>query len=168
MPYRNKTYIAFDADSDIHYYRLMQAWKQNDNTDFNFYNAHELRRLLPTTSNEDSIKQALRERLKGTKIFVILIGEKTRYLYKFVRWEIEQALKLELPIIAVNLNKKRSIDSDRCPPILRDELAIHISFNAKILQYALERWEAKHKQLIGEGESGPYYYKESVYEDLGL
>jgi len=24
------------------YYRLMQAWKQNDGMDFNFYNAHDL------------------------------------------------------------------------------------------------------------------------------
>jgi len=35
--YTNKTYVAFDADNDIHYYRLMQAWEKNDNTSFNFY-----------------------------------------------------------------------------------------------------------------------------------
>lgn len=34
MPYRNKTYVAFDADSDIRYYRLMKAWKQSDNSEF--------------------------------------------------------------------------------------------------------------------------------------
>jgi hypothetical protein len=33
MAYRNKTYVAFDGDSDIRYYRLMKAWKQNDNTE---------------------------------------------------------------------------------------------------------------------------------------
>ena len=27
MGYRNKTYIAFDGDNDMHYYRLMTAWK---------------------------------------------------------------------------------------------------------------------------------------------
>jgi hypothetical protein len=30
--YTNKTYVAFDADSDIRYYRLMQAWKKNNLT----------------------------------------------------------------------------------------------------------------------------------------
>ena len=35
MAYRNKTYVAFDADSDIRYYRLMTAWKQSDYSDFN-------------------------------------------------------------------------------------------------------------------------------------
>ncbi|NBS70289.1 molecular chaperone Tir, partial [bacterium] len=42
MPYRNKTYVCFDGDNDIRYYRLMQAWRDNERFDFNFYNAHDL------------------------------------------------------------------------------------------------------------------------------
>lgn len=167
MAYRNKTYVCFDADNDIHYYRLMQAWKQNDRTDFNFYDAHDLNNLL-AASNEDTIKRRLRDRLNKTKIFVVLVGQQTRYLYRFVRWEIDQAISKDLPIIAVNLNGRRSIDSDLCPPIIRDELVIHVSFNAVILQYALERWEARHLELKQQGESGPYYYKQNVYTELGL
>jgi hypothetical protein len=53
------------------------------------------------------------ERFRNTKVFVLLVDENTRYLYKFVRWEIEQALSREVPIIAVNLNGKRSRDTDR-------------------------------------------------------
>ena len=103
MAYRNKTYVCFDGDSDIHYYRLMQAWHQSDHTQFNLYNAHDLNRARDS-SLETSIKRQLRERLHNTNVFVVLIGEKTRYLYKFVRWEMEQALSLDLPIIGVNLN----------------------------------------------------------------
>ncbi len=44
--YTNKTYVAFDADSDIRYYRLMQAWKKNNNTTFDFYDAHDLNNWL--------------------------------------------------------------------------------------------------------------------------
>ena len=76
----------------------------------------------------------------NTKVFIVLIGQSTQYLYKFVRWEMEQALRLDIPIIAVNLNGKRQKDDNRCPPIIRDELAIHISFNARIVQYALANW----------------------------
>ena len=43
--YSNKTYVAFDADNDIRYYRLMQAWKKSDHTSFNFYDAHDLNNL---------------------------------------------------------------------------------------------------------------------------
>jgi hypothetical protein len=167
MAYRNKTYVCFDGDNDMHYYRLMCAWKQNDGIPFNFYNAHDLN-TARDDSQEESIKRQLRERLKNSKIFVVLIGEKTRYLYKFVRWEMEQALKLELPIIAVNLNGLRQMDPDRCPPIIRNELAIHISFNAKIMQYALENWPETDRRLRRKGEIGPHYYDKSVYGRLGL
>ena len=55
MAYTNKTYVVFDADNDIHYYRLMRAWKQNDNTSFNFYDAHDLNNVR--VYSEESIKR---------------------------------------------------------------------------------------------------------------
>ncbi|MBL7998876.1 MAG: TIR domain-containing protein [Candidatus Kapabacteria bacterium] len=167
MGYRNKTYVAFDADNDIHYYRLMQAWKQSDNILFNFYDAHDLNNLR-ADSNEETIKRKLRDRLSHTKVFVLLVGEQTRYLYKFVKWEIEQAINMNRPIICVNLNGKRSIDNDRCPPILRDELALHVSFNAKIIEKALTNWEVLHYEFRNEGKSCDFYFDVEVYKKLGL
>ena len=167
MAYRNKVFVSFDGDNDIRYYRLMKAWKQNDNIPFNFFDAHDLNTALDT-STEQTIKRRLRERLRNTKVFVVLIGAKTRFLYRFVRWESEQALELGLPIIAVNLNGTRQQDEDLCPPIIRGELAIHISFNAAILQHALEQWPAQHKNLYEKGGSGNYYYRKSVYDSFGL
>ncbi len=167
MAYSNKTYVAFDADNDIHYYRLMQAWKQSDNNSFNFYDAHDINNLRQWSS-EETIKLRLRERLNNTKVFVLLVGEQTKYLYKFVRWEIEQALKLNLPIICVNLNGQRSIDNDRCPPILKGELALHVSFNAKIIEKALIRWETLHYENKKSGKTGDFYYDADYYKSLGL
>lgn len=167
MAYRNKVYVCFDGDTDIHYYRLMKAWHQNDHTPFNFFDAHDLNSARDS-SQEASIKRQLRERLLNTKIMVVLVGEKTRYLYKFVRWEMEQALSLNLPIIVVNLNNLRQQDPDRCPPVIKSELAIHISFRAAILQHAIETWPAEHLRLKQEGKSGPFYYQSSVYDRLGI
>ena len=69
MAYRNKVFISFDGDNDIHYYRLMQAWKQNNNIPFNFYDAHDLNTALDT-STEETIKRRLRERLRNTKVYI--------------------------------------------------------------------------------------------------
>ena len=167
MAYRNKTYVCFDADSDIHYYRLMQAWHQNDRSQFSFYNAHELNHARDS-SQEESIKRQLRERLLNTKVFVVLVGEKTRYLTKFVKWEMEQALSLRLPLIAVNLNGMRQMDQGRCPPTIRDSLCMHISFNPAIVQYALERWPDQHGTERMKGVTGPFYYSADKYRGLGL
>jgi hypothetical protein len=79
MAYRNKTYVAFDGDSDIRYYSLMKAWKQNDNSDFIFYDAHDLNNALDT-STEETIKRRLRERMENSKVFVLLVGKHTKNL----------------------------------------------------------------------------------------
>lgn len=167
MAYRNRVFISFDGDNDIHYYRLMKAWKQNDRTDFSFSDAHDIKQARDT-SLEETIKRSLRDRLNNSRIFVILIGERTRYLTKFVRWEMEQALSLDLPIIGVNLNGLRQQDSDRCPPIIKGNLAVYVSFNASILQYALEHWPGSFAKFKGENKTGPYYYPDDVYKSLGL
>ena len=167
MAYRNKVYIAFDADTDIRYYRIMQAWKQNDNTSFNFNNAHDLNNLR-LTSSEETIKAKLRERMANTKVFVVLIGENTKNLYKFVRWEMEVALKLGLPIIAVNLNGSRHQNTTTCPAIIRDELVLYVNFRQKIIEKALAEWETRHYELAKQGKSGSYNYSDSIYTSLGL
>src|ERR1051326_2349633 len=95
------TYVAFDADTDMRYYQLLKAWRNHPAHPFNFSNAHELNRIM-RWSNEYTIKKKLRKRLLQSEIFVLLIGERTKFLYKYVRWEINQALKMELPIICVN------------------------------------------------------------------
>lgn len=167
MAYRNKTFVSFDGDNDISYYRLMLAWKQSDHTTFNFYNAHDITSARDTSS-EYSIKASLQVRLRETKVFILLVGSSTKYLYKFVRWEIEQAISRRLPIICVNLNGTRHLDNDRCPSLLRTELAMHVSFNAKIIEYALDNWPSQSDGLRTRGESGPYYYNQSIYSSLGL
>lgn len=164
MAYRNKTYVCFDADTDMHWYRLMQAWKENENVAFNFQNAHEINNIRDGSS-EETIKRKLRERLENTKVLVVLIGQNTKNLYKYVRWEIEYALEKDIPIIAVNLNGNKSQDS-LCPPILKDELAIYVPFGQKIINYALNNWPNSHSTYKADGKKGPYYYKDTVYANL--
>lgn len=59
MAYRNKTYICFDGDTDMRYYRLMTAWADNEKFSFDFHNAHDLN-TARDTSQEESIKRQLR------------------------------------------------------------------------------------------------------------
>jgi sugar-specific transcriptional regulator TrmB len=167
MGYRNKTYVGFDADTDMRYYRLMQAWKEHEHIDFNFYNVHDIN-SNPELTSEITIKRQLRERFDNTKNFVLLVGENTKNLYKYVRWEIDQAIEREIPIIVVNLNMKRELDEKLCPPIIRDGLAIHISFNAAIVKYALDNWENSHYKKRQENDIQAYCYKASIYKELGL
>lgn len=166
MAYRNKTYIAFDGDNDMHYYRLMTAWKANDGFSLNFHNAHELN-TARDSSQEESIKRQLRERFANSKLLVVLIGANTKYLIKFVKWELEVALRLGLPIIGVNLNGNRQMD-DRCPPTIRDQLVVYTSFNHKIIEHSMDHWPTNFQNLRSAGATGPHFYNDDAYRRLGL
>jgi predicted membrane-bound dolichyl-phosphate-mannose-protein mannosyltransferase len=167
MAYRNKTYVCFDADNDMSYYRTMQMWKANDKIDFDFHNAHELNNLR-STSSEETIKRKLKERLVNTKLCMVLVGTQTKNLYKFVRWEIEVALELGIPIVVVNLNNSRTLDNDKCPPILKDKLALHIAYKQKAMTWAIDNWIKGNEININEGNIEPRILTSDTYKSLGL
>ena len=56
MSYRNKTYVVFDGDEDMWAYAFMKGWKTNDNIDFSFHDAHDLRPLTGRAS-EATVKE---------------------------------------------------------------------------------------------------------------
>lgn len=163
----NTCYACFDGDNDIHYYRLMQAWHANDRFDFTFINAHDITQSRDT-STEETIKRSLRTRLNASDVFIVLIGASIRNLYRFVRWEIEVALEKNMPIVAINVHSLRYMDETLCPPILRNELAIHIPFAHKIVDFAIQNWPSSHRNYVRQGTTGPHYYYDSVYKGLGI
>jgi hypothetical protein len=67
----------------------------------------------------------------------------------------------------VNLNSKRFMDIDRCPPIIRSEYVVHVPFKRAIIKYALDNFPNEYNSRVP-GISGPRYYPNSVYEALGL
>ncbi len=166
MSYRNTTYIIFDGDKDRWAYARMKGWKALENIDFDFRDAHDLRDIrdwfLP-----DTVRRTLRQRFSTAGQVIVLIGDETKTHHRFVRWEIDTALGLDLPIIAVNLNNMREMDSDLCPPILRTEYDVHVSFKLKIIKYALDNFPSEYHRR-DPSEKGPRIYSDSVYRELGL
>lgn len=160
MAYRNKTYVCFEAGSDIKMYHMMCAWRENKKIDFDFYDAHDLNNLRKDAS-EKQIKTKLRERLKNTRALVVLVGEKTKTHYKYVRWEIEVAIELDIPIIAANLDKKNGT-TKLTPPILKNNaLYVSVPFGIKPIKRALTSFPDEYKKLKkehGEDYTGWRYY----------
>lgn len=156
MSYRNKTYIIFDADNDITQYRMMTAWKANEKIDFDFFDAHDLNNLTENAS-EEQIKRKLRERLKNAKQAIVLVGDNTKYLYKFVRWEMEVAISLDLPIVAVNLDKSNGA-TEKTPPILKDTaFFVSVPYEVKKIKYSLENFPNYYHKNKTNGPKSLYY-----------
>lgn len=168
MSYKDKTYIIFDGDNDKWAYARMKGWKALDNIDFDFENAHDEYLLTSRASDEAYIKGKLRSRFANAAQVIVLIGESTKNLYKYVRWELEVAQNLGLPIIAVNLNGDRKQNNDTCPPIIRDTYTVHIPFKLRIIKYALDEFPSSFSRKLSNVSVGGRIYPDSVYNDLGL
>lgn len=151
-----RTFIGFSS-TDIHCYRLMQAWKAHERIDFNFVDCQ-----LETEVNSDNeayIKNKCRERINMAGTYALLIGKDTRSKHKYVRWEAEVALEKNCRIIGINLDGSRQIVDATCPPILRDIGAIFVPFSPKIVAHALGNWKMEPKDN--------WHYKDEIYKQLG-
>lgn len=170
MSYRNKTYVAF-ASEDISQYRIMEAWRDNKNIDFNFFDAHDLY-ISRDTSKPETIKANLRQRMLNAKQ-IVLLGSETAKVKgsdsnSFLAYEIQTMLKLNLPIVVANLNGSRVVNRNFIPdPILEaGYYTMSVSFQPAIIKYALDDYDAT--TFSTSNKTGNYYYKEYVYEQLGL
>lgn len=169
MSYRNKTYIAF-ASEDISSYRLMEAWRENQNIDFDFFDAHDLY-VSRDTSKPETIKANLRERMKSAKQFVLLGSANAKKKggdgTSFLAYEVETMVALGLPVVVANLDGDRTVDRNFIPkPLLDvDYYTMSVSFQPKIIKYALDNYAS---EFASSDNVGPHYYKSSVYDDLGL
>ena len=166
MSYRDTTYIIFDGDKDRWAYSYMKGWKLQDHIDFDFRDAHDLKQIRDW-SEPDTVRRTLRQRFSTANQAIVLTGDETKHHHRFVRWEMEVALGLNLPIIAVNLNGVRQMDVQLCPPIIRDDYVVHVSFKMKIIKYALDNFPAEYHRRQA-GLKGARYYDDSVYRQLGL
>ena len=169
MGYRNKTYVAF-ASEDITSYRLMEAWRDNKNIDFDFFDAHDLF-VARDTSRPETIKRNLRERMKNAKQIVLLGSTHAKRKggngTSFLAYEVAVAMELKLPIVVANLDGDVRIDRDFIPtPLLNASYyTISVSFRPKIIKYALDNYAPGFSAKEG---AGPHYYKSHIYAGLGL
>lgn len=171
MGYRNKTYVAF-ASEDIRSYRLMEAWRENDKIDFNFYDAHDLF-ISRDTSQPETIKRNLRERMKNAKQ-VVLLGSSAGKRKggdgeSFLAYEVKVILEFGLPVVVANLDQDRNVDRNFIPsPFLdADYYTLSTSFQPKIIQYALDNYAANFAEL-SKSRKGAHYYKADIYASIGL
>lgn len=169
MSYRNKTYVAF-ASEDIRSYRMMEAWRENQHIDFSFFDAHDLY-VARDTSQPETIKSRLRERMNNAKQFVLLGSAVAKRKggdgSSFLAYEVQTMLSLDLPVVVVNLDGDRTVDKDFIPkPLLdADYYTVSVSFQPAIIRHGLDSYASEYAAST---KTGPHQYPASVYQSLGI
>lgn len=181
MAYRNGTYIAFHAqgtnvpiDTDMKYFYLMKAWTEKENDDFSFVDSHQKTGAVRDSSLRTTLRNALLERLRNSKNFVLLVGETTRFDNDWVPFEISKAVDAyALPIIAVYPGYGPILEPAAFRPLWPKALAdridndtarvIHIPFKKEPLKAAIDSFD--HNNQPGWALT---YYTREAYVNWGL
>lgn len=164
MAYRSRTFVSFVAE-DIASYALMRSWRESERIEFDFHDAQDLGDAL-APNGSGPIADRLRERLEDTKQVVLLVGEQTRSAAmapsRLFHHEVEAIRKLALPVVFANLNGSRNVQRERLPRSLTDQYTICVSFEPKMIKYALDDFVDEDARTRAT-KSGPHTYKEHVY-----
>ena len=172
MAYRNKTFVSF-ASEDIRYYRIMTAWRRNEHIEFDFFDAHDLN-TARDTSQPETIRTRLRQRLANTKQIVMLIGDVTRKKAEvpgsFIGYEADVISRLDIPVVLANLDGSRGTREGMIPDAIWPLSSVSVSFNARIIKYALDNFPQRYRQMAGQwrGRQRLRRYPDDVYRMLGL
>ena len=158
MAYRNGTYIAFHAAgstdptaSDIKYYRMLKAWHEHDDIEFEFINSHDKVAGVRDTSTRATLRRSLVERLNKSKNMVLIIGQTTRLDTDWVPFEIGYAVDAcKIPIIAAYIGYDRVTAPAELRPLWppafasridnRTVRAIHIPFKQRAIDDAIRQF----------------------------
>jgi hypothetical protein len=163
VAYRNGTYIAFHAAgstdptaSDIKYYRMLKAWHEHDDIEFEFINSHDKVAGVRDSSTKATLQRSLMARLNNSKNMVLIIGATTRFDTDWVPFEIGYAVDhCKIPIIVTytggfNWILNPAQMSSLWPPTLANRInnstlrAIHIPFKQKAIDSAIRQFDHDH------------------------
>lgn len=159
MVYRNGTYIAFHAAgstdptaSDIKYYRMLKAWHEHDDIEFEFINSHDKVAGVRDSSTKATLQRSLIARLNNSKNMVLIIGQTTRFDSDWVPFEIGYAVDTcKIPIIATYVGYDWILAPAQLaslwPPAFASRIAnstvkaIHIPFKQRAIDEAIRQFD---------------------------
>lgn len=163
---KKKVFVCYNHEKDKAYFDMLESWCCEEKINFIYQN------VIQDALNSPQVLVARMkntiEKMRNINAFIILVSENTKNLNNSMLIEVNTALNLDIPVIAVNVNGLRYIDGNNCPFILRDKHVLHISFNSKIIEKAIEAWPIYYNNHKEDEEKGPRYFKDTVYAELGI
>lgn len=179
MGYRNGTYVAFNGmgttnptESDMKYYGLLQSWDASHKYDFSFSDSHKKTYSVQDSSQLETLKARLLERLSKSKNMLLIATEYSSVNRGLLNWEIEKAVEVyKLPIIVVYPDHEYIQNSipARLPDKLKEYInnnkvrTIHIPFKQVVIEKAIDEFNF---------DNLPKYtttiYNSDYYKKLGL
>ncbi len=167
MSYKGKVYVAYDAANDHVFFEEISTWVQSDGSSYDLINGADILKKIDK-ANDDVLKADLKVRMSMANVCLLVVGEKTKSYRKATRWQVENAINSNMPLIVINPNGIRTVDFDKVPAAIKKALSLHIAYQSPILELALKNWPNSHQKYFEKEKKYNIRYANSVYEALGL
>lgn len=157
MGYRNGVYVAFNGcgttiptESDIKYFNMLKAWKENEKIDFSFVDSHQKTYRVLDSSTKQTLLSRLNERMASSKLMFLIVTDRTKHSSDVVDHEIIRAIDCDkIPIVVAytdkDIIKKVSPEmKDKLPKSLKDRIKkneckiLFIPYKLKAVKKAFE------------------------------
>lgn len=148
MVYRTRTYLAADWEHDSNIIEQLRCWNNSDHWSIHFTDAHDLTSARDSSLN-CTIKESLRERLRASKRFVLIVSDYTntrragscvycdsynsrvctcrrghRICFdSYLDYECRKAIEMDLEIIVLYVGAR--VNRNNCPEALKN-IGLHI------------------------------------------
>lgn len=131
-PSKKHVFISYQHDIDNKYKNLLRAWNSNSRFDFEFEQCSPT--VAIDSKKASKIKKELLAMIKDADYLMVIIGEYT-YTSEWVAWEIRQAKKEGLKLIAVKIDRSFITPSQ----LLRSNTNFAYSFTMQAINDAIDR-----------------------------
>lgn len=180
--YRNGTYVAFDGNNEINptksdrkYFQLLKAWNENENIEFSFSDSHNKTYQVKDTSSDETRKNRLRDRMKNSKNFLVIISDDTNYDRGLLNFEIELAVEeFKLPIIVayigyVKIQNPSELSKKWCKNLFKyinngKARCIHVPFKKEPIFGAISQFSVVSNNYPATSLN---YYNDEAYKSWG-
>lgn len=181
--YRNGTYAAFDGNNEIDpcksdqkYFQLLKAWKANSEIEFTFSDSHSKTYQVKDSSSIETLKNRLRERMRNSKNFLVIISEDTNYDRGLLNFEIELAVEVyKLPIIVAYvgynwIQNPSLLSSMWCKNLAKyintgEAKCIHVPFKKEPIFDAISQFSVVNNKYPATSLN---YYSDDAYKSWGI
>ncbi|MDH7497577.1 MAG: TIR domain-containing protein [Syntrophomonadaceae bacterium] len=144
MARAGRAFFSLDPGNPLDTYLVLAAWTYAAGLGVHCWNPLGAEEM--PVGGEREARRVLRQELRGCRLAVALVGRETGRRSTVARWEMETALELDLPVLAVNLNGKDGLDQRRCPEVLKGRTVLHVAFARPVVTYALQVWPERYPQ----------------------
>lgn len=99
---KKKIFISYYYDKEKTLKRLLSAWSKNRKFDIEFEDTSA--DISLNTKTDEDLGRELTRRISNSDLVLVLIGNKT-HSRKWVKYEINEAVRLKKPIVAVKQSR---------------------------------------------------------------